>query len=779
MGVASKTLTGHDFPNGTLVAAYPRENLVDGGPPSGSPVDTSTVAGGALTFDGLTEGRRYVAYALGEAWAFFMEPGRADLLSPIRGEEAAEMRGLSDRVLPFPVDASDTVADQQMLRYVQSTGKFIYVNPWFVDPVDGYWGDVGTGVDSRPAIQAAFNFAICGNTVDPALPENGGSLPMASRAPRYPIKFGPRPDVSNAYRVDSKVKAYAADGIVIEGMGAVNSELRAGSIGQDYILDVNGCHASTVRDIGFSTHGSATVTACINHDCISTVAKNSGEFATFENIWMRGSHKYGALIGGSGTSNGQDCYHGIWEHCIATGAQRIAKNFTADTASGSPTLSNVSTLTTGTSGLTNGDSITGENIPAGTTILSGAGTATITMSANATGTKIGGGVRRGGWDSSATLWQAGFKVGGAFGAGNVLSHTFHNCNSQGYSHGVEWSSVGIRWRDGNTIANAVDFYTTAMNYNDPSIIEGDRSESSERFLIANGGATGVQLSVRDIAFNGSLMAADATPVQYTMAGQFILENFNIVGMVAARIGVDQVKIKIGAADGAQSVEINGLTIPCIDESKVHPRYWLNEAGTTRRGTWTVRNVKGYTDAVTVAPIDRPIAGPLSNRDRTAAIFTFTASTTNLSTTLTSGSSTATASLRAGMTVTHPNLPAGTTILSHISGNDFLLSAAATATGSGTAVVTRYPMHPSDRVIAVTATATGGHTVDLLPVAGVHPGHRVTIVDESGTLATNNVTLDGSGAETIRTPAGSAATLVMATNGQAVTLMATVTGWSQI
>lgn len=57
---------------------------------------------------------------------------------------------------------------------------------------------------------------------------------------------------------------------------------------------------------------------------------------------------------------------------------------TGDTASGSPTVSNVNNL-----GIVNGDTITGAGIPAGTTVTSGGGTATLTLSQNATATATG------------------------------------------------------------------------------------------------------------------------------------------------------------------------------------------------------------------------------------------------------------------------------------------------------------------------------------------------------------------------------------------------------
>jgi hypothetical protein len=105
--VAVQELLAHDFPDGTVVKAYPRENLPPGGTvPTGTAVDTGTVAGGVLAFEGLTEGRRYVAWALGRQVSFFAEPGSLDQMRPIRGDEAADIR---EKISNLPVSVLDTV----------------------------------------------------------------------------------------------------------------------------------------------------------------------------------------------------------------------------------------------------------------------------------------------------------------------------------------------------------------------------------------------------------------------------------------------------------------------------------------------------------------------------------------------------------------------------------------------------------------------------------------------------------------------------------------------
>lgn len=87
-----------------------------------------------------------------------------------------------------------------------------------------------------------------------------------------------------------------------------------------------------------------------------------------------------------------------------------------------------------------------------------------------------------------------------------------------------------------------------------------------------------------------------------------------------------------------------------------------------------------------------------------------------------------------------------------------------------AVAASYTMVPSDQLIAVTSTAAA-RTITLEDAAAM-AGRIVVIKDESGGAATNNITIDGKGAQTI----DGAATLVMSTNYQAVQLYSTGTAW---
>lgn len=63
--MASVTIGGQRWPEGTTVSVYPAGAVVGGGAPSGPVVTSGVVSGGAVTLGGLTEDQRYVAYANG------------------------------------------------------------------------------------------------------------------------------------------------------------------------------------------------------------------------------------------------------------------------------------------------------------------------------------------------------------------------------------------------------------------------------------------------------------------------------------------------------------------------------------------------------------------------------------------------------------------------------------------------------------------------------------------------------------------------------------------
>lgn len=671
-----------------------------------------------------------------------------------------------------PKSFTGTPADLQWAAYDLASDKFMFKDPFFVDPIDGSWGPVSHLTDSIATIQAATNFAVMGNVVDPALAV-GAPRPIATRTAKYPIKFSGHPATSGTYLLASKLKIYAVNGLVFEGSGAHATRFRHGAPGMDAVIEIHGCTDGAFRDFGLDSSGTVNdVVNALNIDSSDTVSKISGSFNKFENIIVTARAINGIAVGATGTSNGQDTYHHRFYNCRISGTQPKPVNFTGTTAVGSPTVTAVSSIV----GLVSGRAITGIGIPAGTFIGTPSGS-TVTLvdgvgtPVNATAAGTGVGLRQGGW-TDTTFYQAAWKFGGTgFGLGNVLHHICYGCNASGYDRGLEINSLGVIWQGGCIQASRTCIKVNSGAAHSPTLVEGMRVEASGRLLEGANVSTDALLTLRNIGFECQYLEADNVAVQHNGAGTFIMDEVHITGTVDVQNRAPLVKI--GSSGGAQLADIRSIVISTLDGNP-HPANWLSGYG--RRDTWTVRNVG--TSIVGLNPDDhvqdRPLAGPVSNRDRTAPILTFIATTTNTSDIIVSGSSPATATIRSGSTIIHPNLPAGTTILSQGPGvNDFKVSAPATATGSGTAAITRYKVHASDKVISVSSMDAAGATVQLMAIAAVTQGHTITIKDESLTAATRPIVVDAATAGALIEGAG---TYTINVNGGAVTLMSAGASW---
>lgn len=665
-------------------------------------------------------------------------------------------------------DRTTSPDDLQMLAYQESSGKFVFKDPFFIDPADGRWGEVGSSVDSTPAFQAAVNFAITGSTTDTA----GASLPITRRTARWPIKIS-----RGTYRLDSKLKIYSVVGLSFAGSGSNSTLLKPGTLSQDHVIDVQGAFDSVFRDFGATLDTTGTCTSFMNVDAQSSITNGgSGENNLFENIFIGNglSYIHGVTIGALGASNAQDAAHQVFRNVGVRGSQRIALNFTATTTSASTSITSVSNTTATSAGIRNGDTIEGNGIPAGTTVVSGQGTSTLVLSQAATANAVGIGLQRAGWDSSATYWQNGFKIGGAFGQGNVLQFVFDGCQNQGHVNGVYVTATNVHWRGGWLIANHTDIRYEGGGVHIPCIFEGFRGESSGRLLETSSTSIASQLVLRDIGWSANVVRPDGFWVRWLHGGVFRMENVEMSGVQANR--ALQPQIRVGTSGGAQMVRISDCVIETITGTPEPISAWLTESGTGRRGTWVVEGIAspvtgGNATYASGVAADKPLAGPCSNRDRIAPLMTFSATATNGSPTLTSGNSTASAQVRIGQTVTGPNIPAATTITA-VSGNTWTMSANATGSGTATHALIAYTVDPSDQYVGVASTTTGGCTVNLPAVANVHPGYELVVKDESGTANTNNIVIDGSGAETIE----GAATNTISTNYGSRRLKSTGTAW---
>ena len=90
----------------------------------------------------------------------------------------------------------------------------------------------------------------------------------------------------------------------------------------------------------------------------------------------------------------------------------------------------------------------------------------------------------------------------------------------------------------------------------------------------------------------------------------------------------------------------------------------------------------------------------------------------------------------------------------------------------TVAAATYDLLITDDIVHVAYTTTAAVTSFTLPTAQAIAGRTISIKDADGNASVNNITIDTEGAETI----DGAATLVMATDDQAVTLYSDGTNW---
>ena len=90
----------------------------------------------------------------------------------------------------------------------------------------------------------------------------------------------------------------------------------------------------------------------------------------------------------------------------------------------------------------------------------------------------------------------------------------------------------------------------------------------------------------------------------------------------------------------------------------------------------------------------------------------------------------------------------------------------------TVAAATYDLLITDDIVHVAYTTTAAVTSFTLPTAQAIAGRIISIKDADGNASINNITIDTEGAETI----DGAATLVMATDDQAVTLYSDGTNW---
>lgn len=154
--MASHTISNQPWPSGTVVSVYAGEAQPAGQDtvPAGVAVTTGTVAGSSVTFSGLDEGRRYLAYAAGVSKRFLIQPGSVDTLRPITGAEAQSMRSRIealeeqlageryDVVLEGGIDSTGLTAVSALLEAqlanAKALGRAAYIRAGTYKMTDGY-----------------------------------------------------------------------------------------------------------------------------------------------------------------------------------------------------------------------------------------------------------------------------------------------------------------------------------------------------------------------------------------------------------------------------------------------------------------------------------------------------------------------------------------------------------------------------------------------------------------------------------------------------------------
>jgi hypothetical protein len=171
--MASRTINGWQWPDGTVVSVYLASAQVAGSDnPSGSVIASGTVVGGSVTLDGLQEKINYVAHGAGKAVRFRVDPARAEGLAPAeagvrpRLDALEELLGAGEsrvRVRSLREFYTGSSQPADVLGYIQDGLAWSALEGGLLlipDDIDEPWS-VGAGIcpppNSRMIAANAFN----------------------------------------------------------------------------------------------------------------------------------------------------------------------------------------------------------------------------------------------------------------------------------------------------------------------------------------------------------------------------------------------------------------------------------------------------------------------------------------------------------------------------------------------------------------------------------------------------------------------------------------------
>jgi hypothetical protein len=147
--VASHTVAGQLWPEGTTVSVYPAAAWTDAArSPSGPSVASGTVAGGSVTFTGLAENLRYVAYGASKGVSFLV---RAVLETGLSGDRVSDRQ----RIRELEEYAGDVTSRIAVLQEA---------------PLNIKYPEYGAAVDNSTDDGAAWTAAFA------AMPAGGGEI---------------------------------------------------------------------------------------------------------------------------------------------------------------------------------------------------------------------------------------------------------------------------------------------------------------------------------------------------------------------------------------------------------------------------------------------------------------------------------------------------------------------------------------------------------------------------------------------------------------------------
>jgi peptidoglycan/xylan/chitin deacetylase (PgdA/CDA1 family) len=158
--VASHTISGQAWPDGTTVGVYPAVAVPAGSDvPSGTAVTTAVVASGAVTFSGLSEKVRYYAYASGVGRSFLIS-------STLKEGDRARIEALESEVGPVSgsrVDSLEGRPSAGVLQLPQQSRESVLstfqAGHGFTGNGVGTFSDQATSVNGTQAFQIQTNGA--------------------------------------------------------------------------------------------------------------------------------------------------------------------------------------------------------------------------------------------------------------------------------------------------------------------------------------------------------------------------------------------------------------------------------------------------------------------------------------------------------------------------------------------------------------------------------------------------------------------------------------------